>query len=51
VRWRIEKPSGNDAFDAALERAVRLARLPPPPDGLGDRYRRQGVAVIFNTHT
>lgn len=50
-RWRIEKPSGNDAFDAALERAVRLARLPPPPDRLGDQYRRQGVAVIFNTNS
>jgi colicin import membrane protein/protein TonB len=47
ARWQLETPSGNAAFDAALERAVRATRrLPPPPDGLKDVYRR-GLVVNF----
>ncbi len=29
---RSSKPSGNPVFDAALERAIRATRAPPPPD-------------------
>jgi colicin import membrane protein/protein TonB len=46
-RWELETPSGNSAFDAALERAIRsTGRLPPPPDGMKDLYRR-GLQVVF----
>ena len=31
VRYAFERRSGNAAFDSALERAVRAARIPPPP--------------------
>jgi colicin import membrane protein/protein TonB len=46
-RWSFEDRSGNAVFDAALERAVRAARLPPPPAGMRDRYRSQGLAVLY----
>jgi colicin import membrane protein/protein TonB len=46
-RWRFESRSGNGSFDDALERALRATRLPPPPDGMKDLYRRQGLQVIF----
>ncbi len=46
-RWQLETPSGNSAFDAALERAIRsTGRLPPPPDAMKDLYRR-GLQVVF----
>jgi colicin import membrane protein len=45
--FRFEKKSGNPAFDAALERAVREARLPPPPPELRQRYRTTGLGVTF----
>lgn len=44
---RFERRSGNAAFDAALERAVRDARLPPPPAELRQRYRTTGLGVNF----
>lgn len=47
-RWRLEHPSGNSAFDGALERAVRDTRLPPPPDGMQELYRSTGLQVIFH---
>jgi colicin import membrane protein len=47
ARWRIEKPSGNGAFDDALERTLRETRLPPPPDAMRERYRSIGVQVLF----
>lgn len=47
ARWRVEKPSGNGAFDDALERTLRnTARLPPPPDSWRQAVR-DGVAVLF----
>jgi colicin import membrane protein/protein TonB len=46
-RWRLERPSGNSAFDDALERTVRQTRLPPPPDAFRDLYRSTGLQVIF----
>jgi colicin import membrane protein/protein TonB len=46
--FRFERRSGNDAFDAALERAVRATRLPPPPGPMKDPYRRVGLGVNFN---
>jgi colicin import membrane protein len=47
TRWNVEKPSGNPAFDDALDRTVRQTRLPPPPDPLREAYRRTGLQVIF----
>jgi len=46
-RWSFESRSGNRAFDDALERAIRQARLPPPPAELRERYRSQGLGVRF----
>jgi colicin import membrane protein len=46
-RWQFEAPSGNPAFDAALERTLRKTRVPPPPDGAREAYRRNGLQVIF----
>jgi colicin import membrane protein/protein TonB len=47
LRFAFEKPSGNGAFDAALERAIRAARLPPPPPDLRKRYRDEGLGVLY----
>jgi colicin import membrane protein/protein TonB len=47
TRWRFERRSGNPAFDAALERTLRAAHLPPPPDAQRDAYRRTGLQVTF----
>jgi len=47
TRWSFESRSGNSAFDDALERAIRQARLPPPPAELRERYRSQGLGVRF----
>ncbi len=46
--YRFEKRSGNDAFDDALDRAVRQTRLPPPPPELRERYRTVGLGVHFH---
>ena len=46
-RYELTQRSGNPAFDEALERAVRAARLPPPPPALRDLYRRTGLEVLF----
>jgi colicin import membrane protein len=45
--FRLERSSGNGAFDDALERTVRQTRLPPPPDEVRGLYRSTGLAVIF----
>lgn len=45
--FRFERRSGNAGFDQALERAVRDARLPPPPPELRQRYRTVGLGVNF----
>jgi colicin import membrane protein/protein TonB len=47
LRHAFEQPSGNAAFDAALERAIRAARLPPPPAELRERYRKEGLGVVY----
>lgn len=47
ARWTFEARSGNVAFDDALERTLRQTRLPPPPDGMKDAYRRAGLQVVF----
>jgi colicin import membrane protein/protein TonB len=47
VRWKFESRSASPAFDDALERAVRRARLPPPPPEARELYRRTGVVVLF----
>lgn len=49
VRWKMEKPSGNPAFDDALERAIGKTHAPPPPDAERRTYRDRGVEVTFNT--
>lgn len=46
--FKFEQRSGNAAFDAALDRAVRATRLPPPPAALRDAYRRVGLGVKFH---
>ncbi len=46
-RWKVEKPSGNAAFDDALERAIRKTTPPPPPDAQRDAYRTRGIQVTF----
>lgn len=44
---RIAKRSGNDVFDASVERSARATRLPPPPAEFKDRYRRDGILVEY----
>ena len=46
-RWKVEKPSGNPAFDDALERAIRKTHAPPPPDSQRGAYRDRGIQVTF----
>jgi colicin import membrane protein/protein TonB len=48
AKFTFEKRSGNGAFDSALERAIRQARLPPPPAEHRGAYRRQGLGVHFH---
>ncbi len=47
LRFAFENRSGNGAFDAALERAVHAARLPPPPPELRSKYRNEGLGVLY----
>ncbi len=47
VRSAFEKRSGNGAFDSALERAIRAARIPPPPPELRQKYRTEGLGVRY----
>ncbi len=47
VRYAFETRSGNSAFDSALERAIRAARLPPPPAELRRKYRTEGLGVLY----
>jgi colicin import membrane protein len=46
--FRFESRSGNAAYDAALERAIRVARLPPPPAEMREQFRRSGFGVNFH---
>jgi colicin import membrane protein/protein TonB len=47
-RWRLERPSGNATFDAAVERTLKVTpRVPPPPDHLRDSYRTTGIKLVF----
>jgi len=47
LRHAFESRSGNEGFDAALERAIGAARLPPPPQELRQKYRTEGLGVIY----
>jgi colicin import membrane protein len=47
LRHTFESRSGNEAFDAALDRAIEAARLPPPPAELRQKYRTEGLGVIY----
>ncbi len=47
-RYRFESRSGNNAYDMALERAIKEARLPPPPAEVRERYRRDGFGINFH---
>jgi colicin import membrane protein/protein TonB len=47
LRYAFESRSGDSAFDAALERAVHAARIPPPPTELRQRYRNEGLGVLY----
>jgi colicin import membrane protein len=46
--FRFEARSGNPAYDAALERAIRAVRLPPPPPDVREQFRRSGFGVNFH---
>jgi colicin import membrane protein/protein TonB len=48
LRYEFENRSGNAAFDAALERAIRAARIPPPPPELRRKYRSEGVGINYH---
>ncbi|GAC1596153.1 MAG: hypothetical protein NVS4B10_05000 [Myxococcales bacterium] len=48
LRHRLEKPSGNRFFDAALESAVAQSKLPPPPPELARDLAGDGVVLNFN---
>ncbi len=47
LRYDFESRSGDGAFDAALERAIRAARIPPPPAEFRQKYRSQGLGVVY----
>jgi colicin import membrane protein len=48
ARWRQERSSGNPAFDAAVDRALRgTARVPPPPNDLRELLRSTGLRLVF----
>jgi len=47
LRYAFEKRSGDDSFDAALERAIGAARLPPPPAEFRKKYRTEGLGVLY----
>ena len=47
LRYTFESKSGNGAFDAALDRAIRAARIPPPPNDLRKKYRNEGLGVVY----
>lgn len=47
LRYAFETRSGNPSFDSALERAIRAARLPPPPPELRKQYRTEGLGVMY----
>ena len=47
-RWRQERSSGNAAFDAAVERTLKLTpRVPVPPDRMREELRRNGITLVF----
>jgi colicin import membrane protein/protein TonB len=46
-RWQFAQRSQNPVFDGALERAIQAARVPPPPAEMAQRYRTQGLAVLY----
>ena len=46
-RWQFAQRSQNPMFDGALERAIQTARVPPPPPEMAQRYRTQGLAVLY----
>lgn len=47
ARFEFKTPSGNPAYDAALERAIRATTLPPPPPDKREDFRRIGFGVNF----
>jgi colicin import membrane protein len=51
LRWNVESTSGNGIFDDALHRTLeQTRRVPPPPEGSRERYRR-GIVVVFTPRT
>jgi len=47
LRHVIQKKSGNEFFDQALELAIQKAKLPPPPADLARSLRDSGVVLNF----
>lgn len=47
IRYQFDRRSGNAQFDAALERAIKASRIPPPPPERAKAIRDEGVALEF----
>ena len=47
LRHELQKKSGNQFFDEALELAVKKTRLPPPPPELARSLHDEGLALNF----
>jgi colicin import membrane protein/protein TonB len=47
TRWRFESRSGNGVFDDWVERTLRQARVPPPPQERREFLRGTGVQIDF----
>jgi hypothetical protein len=47
LKHELQKKSGNDFFDQALELAIQRTKLPPPPAELAKSLRDNGVVLNF----
>jgi outer membrane biosynthesis protein TonB len=47
LKHELQKKSGNNVFDQALELAIQHTKLPPPPDGLARELRESGLVLNF----
>ena len=47
ARYQFDQRSGNAFFDAALERAIKASKVPPPPPDRARAIRSDGVALVF----
>ena len=47
AHYQFDQRSGNAFFDAALERAIKASKVPPPPPDRARTIRSDGVALVF----